>query len=129
MNEHEEKFARFFIVPEKRDRYLSLLESARGRRKVLNGFNHCRDLDPRFAREIPSNEDDADSVARLLRKKGAPDQCYVMSDNDAIDGQVITLTEALEQTVGADSGTLISCIPGKLAYFEMEIDGRYILER
>jgi dihydrofolate reductase len=29
-----------------------------------------------------------------------------------------------------DAGTLISCIPGRLAYFEMEgFDGRYVLER
>jgi hypothetical protein len=43
MNPHEEQFARAFIVREKRERYLTLLESERGRAKLLNGFNHCRD--------------------------------------------------------------------------------------
>ena len=34
------------------------------------------------------------------------------------------------EAVGMDSGTLVSCIAGKLAYFESEgFDGRYILER
>ena len=38
--------------------------------------------------------------------------------------------DALSKTVGMDAGTLISCIPGKLAYFEMEgADERFILER
>jgi len=38
------------------------------------------------------------------------------------------LQTALEKTIGYQMGTFISCIPGKLAYFEDE-DGRYILER
>lgn len=129
-NMHESEFARNFIVPEKRARYLSLLESKHGRKKILNGFNHCRDLDPRFAKRIPANQDSDPAIEALLRQKGAPDTCYVMSDNSDIDGREMPLTEALLKTVAMDSGTLISCIPGKLAYFEMEgFDGRYILER
>ncbi|HEY0763986.1 MAG TPA: hypothetical protein VGD61_16545 [Pyrinomonadaceae bacterium] len=127
---HEYEFARNFIVPEKRARYLSLLESKNGRKKILEGFNHCHDLDPRFAKRIPSNQDSATSIEALLRQKGAPETCYVMSDNPDIDGREMSLTDALLKTVAKDAGTLISCIPGKLAYFEMEgFDGRYILER
>lgn len=124
---HETEFARNFVVPEKRARYLTLLESKRGRKKILNGFNHCHDLDPRFATLIPGDQSNAESIEIILRQKGAPDACYVMSDNPDIDAQEMQLTEALLKT---DAGTLVSCIPGKLAYFEMEaFDGRYILER
>jgi hypothetical protein len=130
MNAHEEQFARSFIVRDKRDRYLSLLESKRGRLKLTNGFNHCHDLDPRFAKPIPSNQQSAQSIETLLKRKGAPDTCHVMSDIRAIDGREMPLSEALLETVGSDAGTLISCIAGKLAYFELEgFDGRYILER
>ena len=130
LNPHEEQFARAFVVPEKRARYLSLLESQRGRKKLLNGLNHCHDLDPRFAKLISSNEQSEQSIANLLMQKGAPDKCHVMSDNPDIDNREMSLTDALSKTVAMDSGTLISCIPGKLAYFEMEgFDGRYILER
>jgi hypothetical protein len=53
-----------------------------------------------------------------------------MSDNSDIDNREMPLRDALSKTVAMDAGTLISCIPGKLAYFEMEgFDGRYILER
>jgi hypothetical protein len=41
---------------------------------------------------------------------------------------ILGLEIALKETVGRQMGTFISCIPGKLAYFEDE-DGRYILER
>jgi hypothetical protein len=130
LNPHEEQFARAFIVPDKRTRYLSLLESERGRKKLLNGFNHCRDLDPRFAKLIPSNQQSAQSIEMLLKQKGAPDGCHVMSDNPDIDGREMPLSEALLEIVGMDAGALVSCIAGKLAYFEMEaFDGRYLLER
>jgi hypothetical protein len=130
LNPHETEFARNFVVPEKRARYLSLLESKRGRKKLLNGLNHCHDLDPRFARLIRSNEDSDQSIENLLKRKGAPDNCHVMSDNPDIDNREMSLTDALSKTVAMDAGTLISCIPGKLAYIEMEgFDGRYILER
>jgi hypothetical protein len=130
LNPHEEQFARAFVVPEKRARYLSLLESQRGRKKLLNGLNHCHDLDPRFAKLIPSSEQSEQSIENLLRQKGAPGRCHVMSDNPDIDNRQMALTDALSKTVAMGAGTLISCIAGKLAYFEMEgFDGRYILER
>ena len=130
LNPHEEQFARAFVVPEKRARYLSLLESQRGRKKLLDGLNHCHDLDPRFAKLIPSNQQSEESIENLLRQKGAPDKCHVMSDNPDIDNREMALSDALSKTVALDAGTLISCIPGRLAYFEMEgFDERYILER
>ena len=130
LNTHEYEFVRNFIVPKKRARYLSLLESKSGRKKILNGFNHCRDLDPRSAWRIPTNQSSTESIAVILLRKCAPHTCYVMSDNPDIDGREMSLTEALSKTVGMDAGTLVSCIPGKLGYFEMEgSDGRYILER
>jgi hypothetical protein len=130
MNPHEEQFARSFIVPKKRDRYLTLLESKRGRAKLLDGLNHCRDLDSSCATLIPSNQQSDSSIESLLRRKGAPETCYVMSDNRDIDGREMSLSDALTETVGMGAGTFISCVPGKLGYFELEgFDGRYILER
>ena len=130
MNPHEEQFARSFIVLKKRDRYLTLLESKKGRPALLNGFNHCHDLDPRYATLIPSNRQSATSIESLLRQKGAPDICYVISGDRDIDGREMSLSDALAETVGMNIGTFISCVPGKLGYFEFEDLGeRYILER
>jgi len=130
LNIHEEQFAHSFIVPEKRARYLSLLESRRGRKKLLDGFYHCHDLDSRFAKPIPSSQQSAQAIERLLKSKGAPEMCHVMSADASLDNREMPLSEALTETVGGDGGTLISCIAGRLAYFELEpFDGRYILER
>jgi hypothetical protein len=128
MNPHEEHFARAFVVPEKKERYLSLLQSERGRKKLIAGFHHCRDLDSRFAKLIPSDRQSAQSIEESLKKSGAPEVCYVMSENPKIDGKEMNLTAALLEIVGMDAGALVSCIPGKLAYFEMEgLSGRYLL--
>ena len=130
MNPHEEHFARSFILPEKRARYLSLLESKRGRKKLLDGLNHCHDLDERYAQLIPAGQQNAQAIEKVLKRKGAPEQCYVMSDDVDIDGKEMLLREALLKVVGSNMGTVISCVAGKLAYFEFEDMGeRYLLER
>ena len=129
MNIHEEQFARSFIVPEKRARYLELLDSERGRKKLVWGFDHCKDLDMRFASLIPPNQQNADSIERILKSKGAPEKCYVMSSGGEIDAREMLLSEALQKTVGW-GGTFISCIAGKLGYFEFnEQSERYILKK
>lgn len=128
MNPHEEMFVRSFVVPDKRNRYLSLLDSERGRKKILAGFHHCRDLDSRFSQRIPNNQQSAQSIEALLKSHRAPRTCYVMSEDASLDGKEIDLSAALSEIVGMDAGALVSCIPGKLAYFEMEGPGaRYLL--
>jgi hypothetical protein len=42
----------------------------------------------------------------------------------------LELSYALEEIVGLAPGTLVSCLPGKLAYYERdEKNGRYLLTR
>ena len=130
LNSHEEQFARSFVARAQRERYLTLLASERGRRKLCEGLNHSPHLDGRYARLIPANQHSVQSIERLLKLKGAPDTCHVMSSDPDLDKRQMSLSEALLATVGMDAGTMISCIPGKLAYLELEgFDGRYILER
>jgi hypothetical protein len=130
MNAHEEQFALTFIMPEKRDRYLSMLDSKRGRKKLRDGLYHCRDLDLRFAHLVPTGKQSSDSIERALKAKGAPDKCYLFSADDKFDGREMQLSEALLWIVGSNSGTFISCIAGKLGYFEFEdMSERYILEK
>ena len=121
MNTHEQQFAHSFIVAEKRARYLSLLESKRGRKKLLDGFYHCHDLDSRFAKPIPTSQQSAQAIERLLKSKGAPDICYVMSADSSLDNREMSLSEALMETVGGDGGTLISCIAGKLRILNLNL--------
>jgi hypothetical protein len=130
LNIHEEMFARNFINPKKRDRYLSLLDTSKGRSKIAHVLDHCEDIDRRYANQVPVNQQNPNAIEKMLRQKGAPEVCHVMSTNPEIDEKEMPLGEALKKTIGMGMGTLISCIPGRLAYFEYEDAGeRYVLER
>jgi hypothetical protein len=128
--EHESALVGAFIAAERRDRYLGLLASARGREKLRRSLAHCRDLDMRFAHELPRGVHTPTAIAELLLKKGAPTECVLLSESDALDGRRLPLEEALTAVVGRGMGTFVSCVPGRLGFYEEEGPGvRYVLER
>ena len=130
MNEHEEMFARSFVVPTKVERYLEQFKSENGRKKLILRLDHSRDLDTRNIETIPTNLQSANAIYEILVSKGAPEKCYVISSNSRLDGRRLNLKKALEETIGYGTGTFISCLPGKLGFYESsEINGRVILEK
>jgi hypothetical protein len=123
--EHEEAVVRAFIAPARRPRWLEFLASDR-RSAFLDRLNHCRDFDPRYAAPLAAGV----SVASLLKARGAPATCYVLSAKWELDGREMPLVEALNAAEVGGWGTLISCIPGRLAYFYDECgERRLVLER
>ena len=127
---HESEFIKRFISPEKRGRYLSLVETRKGRKKFVGALDHFDVLDTRYARLLPPSIQTLVHIEALLRQKGAPECCHVISSNEDIDDREMLLSEALQQIIGRGSGSVVSCVPGKLAYFEGEEQNqRYILER
>jgi hypothetical protein len=127
---HEEALINAFVRSAKRVRFIEFLRSPERRQKFLATLYHFRDLDPRYLVPIPHAERPAKNIAALLATRGAPSFCHVISTNSDLDGRDINLVEVLEQVVGFGGGTLISCIPGRLGYFEGESPNeRFILER
>jgi len=115
-----------FIAPHRRERWRLSLDSTKRRVKFLDCLNHCRDLDPRYALPLPSNAD----VVALLRSRGAPERCYVVSGVDEMDGREMAIEEAVSETALHGWGAIISCIPGRLAYYYDECgERRYLLVR
>jgi hypothetical protein len=88
------------------------LGSPKRRRKFLDCLNHCSDLDPRFVHTLPSNAD----VVGLLRSHGAPAIGYVVSDSALIDGREMHMEEAVSGAELGGWGTIVSCIPARLAH-------------
>jgi hypothetical protein len=128
--EHEEALIRAFVRPERRARLLELLGSPKGRVKLRASLAHFRDLDLRFAKLVSPSKHAAQDIEVTLRTKGAPDSCHVLSESAALDGRDMPLRSALVEIVGRGMGAFVSCVPGKLGYFESEESGeRYILER
>ena len=127
---HEKATIEAFIVPEHQTQYVSRLSSEKTRIDFINRrFYHMRDLEPLYAHRIEPRLQFGPAILEDLRSRGAPETCYVFG-GDELDQRVVPLEEALSRVVGSNSGTFISCIPGKLAYFEGEEQSeRYVLER
>ncbi len=120
MIDHEEQVIKAFILKEKRDRYLSFLKNRKRRKEALDRLNHCKDFDERFIKWLPSNAD----IVKILSQEGSPEQVYVMSDSQNIDGKMMPLSDAIHETSMNGWGTIVSCIPGKLAYYYDEVGER-----
>jgi hypothetical protein len=128
--DNEAALVNAFVVPTKRARLVEFLRTPKRRKKVLDSLYHFRDFDPRFLVKIALSDQRADTIAALLGQRGAPAKCHVISTNRELDGRDLPLVEALSRIVGLGQGALVSCIPGRLGYFEGESPAdRFILER
>ena len=127
---YEKGIINTFIVKNKRNRYLEFIQKPKTRNKFIDLLYHFNDLDPEVMVNIPNDQQHANNILEILKRKGAPDKCYVVSTDDEIDGRIIILSEVLSYIVGSFGGAIISCIPGRLGYYEGEHHGdRCILEK
>jgi hypothetical protein len=129
--EHEAAFIHAFIIAAKQERLVELLAKPKRRRDVLSTLYHFKDLDPRFMTRVPPAEQTASGLEALLRARGALELCYAISTDETLDGRTVTLRDAIARIIRrVGHGTLLSCVPGQLGYFEGEESGaRYVLER
>ncbi len=116
-----------FFRPRKRERYCEMLSNPRRRRKFVDELAHFGDFDPVYRLPIPSKKLHAWNIRAELEFRRSPDSVYAISEDPALDQKELPLAEALEQIVGRGMGTILSCLPGQLAFVETE-DERYILE-
>lgn len=125
---NEQAFIASFVKRSKRDRYREILSDPRLRHKFIDQLAHFNDFDPKYRLALPSNKLFVDNIARELQKRHAPNLVFGISEDPRLDQKELPLVEALSQTVGCGMGTVLSCIPGRLAFVETE-DERFILER
>ena len=112
-----------FIASHRRQRWRLSLSSEKRRGKFLDCLNHCRDFDPRYAQSLASNTD----ILGLLQSHGAGERCYVVSAAAEIDGQEMLLSDAIAAAEQHGWGTILSCLPGQLAYYYDECGERRFL--
>jgi hypothetical protein len=137
-SEHEQAAIKAFVVRGRQERFSLFLASPKSRQKFTRELAHFRWFDQRFAIAVPWKVDPSlklwdrhlqgiENVCRLLRSKGAGQTCWIISEDSKLDGQEMRLESALERVVGSDMGTILSCIPGKLAYFTGEDESLLLL--
>ena len=124
---HLEALIEAFVLPERRDRYLFLARTPKRRTELTNRLAHWRDFAPHRAAALPRDAHASPAaVARFLETQGAPRSCYVLSEAREYDGRVMPLVDAAAAVVGRGMGSVLSCIPGRLAYYESEEGDRYV---
>ena len=130
MNEHEAGFLEFIAQPQ-RQRIGTLLELGPKRRKEVQAMlHHAIRLDDRYARPLTGGEQLPETIAALLRARGAPQSAYLISSSSELDGREMMLDTALAAVAGSGHGAFISCRPGKLGYFESEdVNSGHLLQR
>jgi hypothetical protein len=121
---HESELVRF-VIAAKQGRYLGQLKSRKNRGKFLKALYHFHDWDPDVVIELPRGCTAKDLV-ELLYAKGAGPRAWLVSASPRLDASVLPLDEAISNVFGVAEGTVVSCVPGALAYFEGE-DERLVL--
>ena len=118
---HEQEVVRAFILKDRRERCAFLLADPIRRKKFRDAFAHFKWLDERFAHPIsPKTAHTAAELVALLRQKGAGQTVWVISEYAPIDGREMNLEAAMDEIWGRSCGSILSCIPGKLAFFKDE---------
>jgi hypothetical protein len=131
--DHESAVIRAFVQQDKQERFLGFLANPKNRKKFTKSLSHFRWFDQRFSFPAPWKVDPKlklwdrhvqgiEIIYRELKSKGAGLTCWVVSEDAEIDGRELDLRAALEHVSGRQIGTILSCVPGKLAYFEGEDD-------
>jgi hypothetical protein len=125
---HEQSLIAAFVKRNKRERYRGILSNPGLRHRFTSQLAHFTDFDPKYRLPIPRNKLFVDNIARELQKRHSPNLVFAISEDPALDQNELSLVEALNRIVGYGMGTVLSCIPGCLAFVETE-DERFILER
>ena len=130
MNDHERGFLAFLAEPTRR-RMETLLELGEKRRGDVRGLlDHSVRLAAGFAEHVTGSDAFPGPVDAMLRARGAPSTCYVLAASSALDGREMPLREALDAIIGISGGAYVSCIPGRLGFYEYEdVKASYLLSR
>lgn len=130
MIDHEEALIRAFMRPERRARYLTLLANPKRRGEMLERLNHHFDFIDELSTPLSGDANMPTKLVAVLRSKGAGATCRVFADEDVSLGRDMRLEEACELAYQHFFAIILSCVPGRLAYFKPEDPSHgFILEK
>jgi hypothetical protein len=123
-----------FLSTHARATFANIEPDSKKRAKLLHRLCHRYQsvLDWRLAHPIPPAEQTVDAITAQLRRLGAGETCYALSNSDEWDGRHVNLRAALDALVGTGLPVLL-VISEYLAYFEPEYEQgagqRFVLQR
>ncbi len=128
--EHEAALVKAFLTSEKRARWSQYLADTKRRKEILARMSVGLPFISELGTEVPGELDFPMELEKLLKAKGAGPACHVIVDGLKIDGRELPLSEALRAICMHERAAILSCLPGRLAYYKPSSPGRgIILER
>ncbi len=115
-NSREEAFVNAFVAKAKRERYIGLLSNPKKRKKILEVLNHNFDFDEALATVIGCHQIQI-LLSRLEELLCSDEACYLISDDNVLDGKTFPFAQALAIAQASNWGTILDCIPGELALY------------
>ena len=105
------------VAPSEKSRFKRWIATPKGREKLLKAMRHGMVFDPRHCVEPPKGSRSDENLFKLMRQHGAPTQCYIISSDGYLDDTFQDLEHVMcIELANFSRGTLISSIPGKLAF-------------
>ncbi|MGP0018760.1 MAG: hypothetical protein ACLPHP_09350 [Candidatus Sulfotelmatobacter sp.] len=112
--DHEQQLIRAFFVPAKRDRYIEMIASTRGRQKFLRELSHFKSLDPRYCFGLPNAVHTPGEIATFLNDKRRTTNVLGnfgrSRSGQARDGS----RRGLEENCGLSNGNIPFLRPGEI---------------
>jgi hypothetical protein len=115
----EKSLIETFVTKSRRQRYLNLINSERGRNKFRKYIAHFDDFDERYVVAMNSTHNVVD-LHQQLKTRNAPEVCYIISENSLYDAKSMELTAAIDRLHNSGISFFLCCIAGKLYYYEGE---------
>lgn len=108
------------IDPVEKDRMKRAFETSKSRKKWLQRrLSHRVTMHSDYSKEVPRGKRDEVSLLNILRDLGAPEECYLVASDHEMDDSFQSLAFMFaEKYAEFGHGTILSCIPGKLALFK-----------
>lgn len=113
----ESKVIENFIIKSKRERYLNFIKKSKTRKKFTDELAHFSNQLELFE-EIRNNERSV--IDAQLKRLGLKGECYVISENNELDGKRMAIDKALSEAIGMGMGTLIVFGDAELVFYEGE---------
>jgi hypothetical protein len=127
-NLHEIKSAESFLSKEASFRFVALCTASKDRKKFRRYLGQGLKLRDEAVVPILASKQVSDSIYSELVARGAPDECFLISESSRLDGEKMALKTALDIIIAGGFVSIISCIPGVLAFYEGEgLSNRCIL--
>lgn len=118
VSELESKVIKRFVVKDKRDRYLNFISKDKTRDKFTFELAHFNDLDFRLFEEVRGDE--RQIIKNKIKVLPKLTDCYLISEDKELDGQRMTVDEALRKTIGHGMGTLVIFGDAEIVFYEGE---------